>query len=171
VFLIIDPVSSLSSFGCLDLRAFSQCGANLSALVVYFRCLFALGAVQAAGGPQSDYAVVSLVRERGTVTVRNFFRVCVRLMTTLIAASRALRCNAGFGFSREWFRKGRRDSRQEVVLVDLGHEFVGINVFFAKKRWNHVAAEPREEPGQFVLHRVALCAHHHLFESDVDIHA
>jgi hypothetical protein len=26
---------------------------------------------QAAGGPQSDYAVVSLVRERGTVTVRS----------------------------------------------------------------------------------------------------
>jgi hypothetical protein len=51
---------------------------SLFIFVVYFRCLFALGAVQAAGGPQSDYAVVSLVRERGTVTVRFVF-VCVRL--------------------------------------------------------------------------------------------
>jgi hypothetical protein len=38
----------------------------------YLRSCSSSVRAQAAGGPQSDYAVVSLVRERGTVTVRLF---------------------------------------------------------------------------------------------------
>lgn len=36
--------------------------------------------VQAAGGPGSDYAVVSLVRERGTVTVSHVCEICVLML-------------------------------------------------------------------------------------------